>query len=135
MSSAIIIAIVIVFLLLFIGGFALVFSSSQPTPVTEYPVEAPAPVLVSTPGTAPTTTYRFYQGKDSGGNDIKNAGELVNNVSALKDACTALANCKGFNTNAWMKHTILPESQWYTWTADPTKGLYVKNVERLVNWW
>lgn len=70
--------------------------------------------------------YMFIQGMDSGGNDIKNMAELKNKVNALKAECDALSNCAGFNTNAWLKHTIKPSNQWRRWTNDPAKGMYVK---------
>lgn len=83
----------------------------------------PAPVFA-----APPPQYRFIQGRDSGGNDIRNAKGLANNVPALKAACTALPNCLGFNTNAWLKHTLKPENQWSRWTQDPNKGFYKRLV-------
>ena len=70
--------------------------------------------------------YVFHQGMDSGGNDIKQKASIVNDIDLLKEWCTACPQCKGFNTNAWMKHTISPETSWHNWTDDPNKGLYVK---------
>lgn len=77
---------------------------------------------------AAAVTYAFHQGKDSDGNDIKRVAVLANNVPGLKEWCTKEPACKGFNTNAWMKSVLKPQSLWNTWTQDPTKGLYVKNV-------
>lgn len=70
-------------------------------------------------------SYIFCPGKDSGGNDIQNSG-LGNNVPGLISWCDNNAQCKAFNTNAWMKHTIAAPNAWGTWTTDPTKGMYVK---------
>ena len=76
----------------------------------------------------PTIPYQYYQGLDSGGNDI------ANKPGALKDmlqTCTSDPNCRGFNTNGWMKNTILPKNQWDKWTDEKDKGFYVKkNVQR-----
>ena len=52
--------------------------------------------------------------------------DLKNQIQALKNECDSLPDCKGFNTNAWLKHKIKPQDQWRTWTSDPNKGLYVK---------
>jgi len=75
---------------------------------------------------AVTPQYKFYQGMDSPGNDITNSG-LNDKIPELKDWCNKQPPCKGFNTNAWMKNIILPESNWSKWTTDPNKGLYVKS--------
>ena len=40
--------------------------------------------------------------------------------------CNSRPNCKGFNTNGWMKRAILPESKLSTWTTNADEGLYVK---------
>lgn len=78
------------------------------------------------PPPPPPPTYMFHQGKDSPGNDIKRMASLANQIQDLQDTCDSLPGCKGFNTNAWMKKTIRPESQWRIWTSDPNKGMYVK---------
>jgi len=67
--------------------------------------------------------YQFYQGRDSGGNDLRrNDG----NVEALAEWCNQQPACKGFNSNGWMKRAIKPQNQWTRWTRDPNKGFYVK---------
>jgi len=43
--------------------------------------------------------------------------------------CSGRPNCKGFNTNGWMKRAILPESKLSTWTTNADEGLYVKVTE------
>ncbi len=80
---------------------------------------------VATNVTAPATVqdYTFYPGKDSGGNDIRREAALAGKVAELKLKCDELANCVGFNTNGWLKHTLGPMT---TWTKDPNKGFYVK---------
>ena len=76
---------------------------------------------------APSASYTFHPGMDSGGHDIHNKGNLANNVAGLKAHCTSLPNCKAFNTNGWIKHTVRPKAQWYKWTSDPKKGMYTRN--------
>lgn len=77
--------------------------------------------------------YSFCQGEDSGGNDIGNQSTLYDNVPGLVSYCDSLPNCAGFNTNAWVKSSILPQAQWSKWTTDPSKGLYVKGSERFTS--
>ncbi len=95
-----------------------------PVPVPVQSVPLPAPAL---PLSAPVArTYYFSQGKDSNLGDLGNA-KLDNDVPGLKAACDQTPGCVGFNTNSWLKGSILPQDQWNTWTADPTKGLYTIN--------
>ena len=75
----------------------------------------------------PNITYSFAQGKDSSKNNIEHRSDLADNVPGLKAWCAAHPDCKGFNTNGWMKNKILPQNKWVTWTEDPARGLYVKN--------
>jgi hypothetical protein len=67
--------------------------------------------------------FNFFPFKDSSGNDI---GKRTGGVEVLAKQCYSDPNCRGFNSNGWLKHTIRNQSQWSTWTSDPTKGLYVK---------
>ena len=67
--------------------------------------------------------FNFFPLKDSSGNDI---GNRTGGVEVLAKLCSSDPNCRGFNSNGWLKHTIRNQSQWSTWTSDPTKGLYVK---------
>ena len=68
--------------------------------------------------------YVFFQGLDSGGNDIGN--QTPQNVPALIAACNSNPTCKGFNTNGWIKHTIKPQAEWGRWSSDPSQGSYFK---------
>jgi hypothetical protein len=77
------------------------------------------------PPPPPPPTYTFTKFMDSGRNDIR--WDQNKSLEQLKDACNSLSNCRGFNTNGWLKHTIKPQNEWINWTSDPTKGLYVKN--------
>ena len=73
-----------------------------------------------------SSTYKFYQGVDSGGGDITQRADLANNVSGLQAACSSTAGCKGFNTNGWIKNTIQPLSAWYNWSSNPNQGFYIQ---------
>jgi hypothetical protein len=94
-------------------------SGSSPHPI-------PGATDLYTKNSSPTNTYNFYQGVDSGGNDIGNSSP--NTIPALQQVCNENIRCKGFNTNGWVKHTIKPQSLWSKHGgSDPTKGMYVKN--------
>ena len=67
--------------------------------------------------------YEFIQGMDSGGNDI---AYQTGTPEQLKAWCSANPQCKGYNSNGWMKHTIKPRSQWYRYTDNPAQGFFVK---------
>ena len=67
--------------------------------------------------------FKFVPFMDSPEGDIV---QRSGNVEQLKAACLADPNCKGFNTNGWMKKIILPESRWVRWTNDTAQGMYIK---------
>ncbi len=69
--------------------------------------------------------YAFTQGMDSGGNDIRRSGN-ADNIAELKKECDADPNCKGFNTNGFLKSVVKPVGEWYKWTDESNKGFYVK---------
>lgn len=101
-----------------------------PTPTTTpIPTPTPTPTLISTPDIdfikPSTRPYNFYQGKDSTEGDISQVEDLKDNIDALKLLCDDTPNCIGFNTKAWLKHTIKPQEEWKVWTTDPKKGIYV----------
>merc|ERR550514_1307042 len=64
--------------------------------------------------------YDEKAGKDSGGATIKRIPEA--SVEELEEACSALPECVGFNTNGILKSSIAPEGDWY----DSAGSLYVK---------
>jgi hypothetical protein len=100
----------------------------KPTPQSQASARASETTQAPPPSVAPVATkFTFYQGMDSNGNDIYQKIELADNVPGLSAHCSSLPNCKGFNTNAWIKHTISPQSAWLRWTSEPSKGLYVRN--------
>jgi outer membrane murein-binding lipoprotein Lpp len=72
-------------------------------------------------------TYKFYQGMDSPGNDIKQDVTNINNAQALKEYCDKLDGCVGFNTNGWLKSKIYDSSKFYRFAPETEKsmGLYV----------
>jgi hypothetical protein len=75
----------------------------------------------------PFSGYDFYANLDSSGGDISNSDQ--SSISEFAEECDALSNCKGFNTNGWLKHTIKPGRQWTTLGSNPEDGLYVKKTE------
>ena len=78
------------------------------------------------PGAA--SKYRFYQGKDSHGNDITRIIIRRNDISRLVNACDERDNCQGFNSNGWLKHSIVDDDRWRnvrSFTGN-CQGLYVK---------
>jgi predicted component of type VI protein secretion system len=100
----------------------------QPTPQPQpQPISQPEPTPISQPTPQPEgPTYTFHQGMDYIGQDIHLRNDLANNIQGLKAHCNELPNCIAFNTNGWMKHKIVPTSDWYKWTSDSSKGLYTR---------
>merc|ERR1719191_2143658 len=64
--------------------------------------------------------YEKKEGKDSGGSNIKRLKEA--SIEELEEACSDIPECKGFNTNGWLKSGIDKEEKWY----DSDSSLYVK---------
>ncbi len=103
-----------------------------PTNVVNNPsggTTAVTPALVTQPVVTPLPSPRrpkwmFYQGKDSGGNDI---GNFPGSLEQIKAKCESLPNCKGFNDNGWIKHTLSMSAltSGGNWTSDPNKGFRV----------
>merc|ERR1719473_2597839 len=67
--------------------------------------------------------YDKKEGKDSGGHNIKRLEEA--SIEELEEACSEIPECKGFNTNGWLKSGIDKEEKWY----DSDSSLYVKVYE------
>jgi hypothetical protein len=72
----------------------------------------------------PIKGYEFTPFKDSGGYDIRKSS--ANDVQSYARECNQDSNCKGFNSNGWLKHHIRDSSSWYRWTNDVSKGFYLK---------
>jgi hypothetical protein len=77
----------------------------------------------------PQRKYAFFQGVDSDGGDIKHESGLTDNISGLENSCNNTEGCVAFNTNGWIKHSVLPRDQWSNWTDDPNKGFYLLQSE------
>jgi hypothetical protein len=92
-------------------------------------------LATSTPTVAPTLNndndplkkYNFTPFKDSSGYDIKRSS--ANSIEGIAKECDSYANCKGFNSNGWIKYYIRDASQWGTWTNDPSRGFYQKQSQ------
>merc|ERR1719310_363336 len=67
--------------------------------------------------------YEKKEGKDSGGHNIKRLKDA--SVEELEEACSDIPECKGFNSNGWLKSGIDAEEKWY----DSDSSLYVKVYE------
>lgn len=122
--SLVIIIIVVIVVLVMRSKNQQASSTSTSTPVS-------APVIL--PGCSKSTvvpSYQFCQGQDSAGNDIGQSANLADNITGLASACDNNSLCRGFNTNGWLKNSIMDQSKWTKWSSDPAKGLYVKGAER-----
>lgn len=125
--SLVIIIVVVIIVLVMRSKNQQASSTSTSTPVST-PV---TPVIL--PGCSKSTvvpSYQFCQGQDSAGNDIGQSANLADNITGLASACDNNSLCRGFNTNGWLKNSIMDQSKWTKWSSDPAKGLYVKGAER-----
>jgi len=95
------------------------------SPPSELPSSSPTK-LPSSPPADPLEFYEFTPHLDSNGKDIK--GYPRKSIYKLAEMCNETPECKGFNSNGWLKHTIRNRSQWKWWTNDPTLGFYLKIV-------
>lgn len=78
---------------------------------------------------APTVSYKFYQGMDPGPFDIPGQQrEAIDNIEQLKRLCNEDPTCIAFNTNGWLKWNMAPRTQWARWTEDSKKGMYIKDT-------
>jgi hypothetical protein len=69
-------------------------------------------------------SYTMHEKTDSGGANLKRlAGK---SIDELKEACSADAECVGFNSAGWLKSGMAPEEEWYDWDGG---DLYVKTFE------
>ena len=74
-------------------------------------------------------SYKFFQGKNSKKENIIQEKVLKNNIDGLKSWCSENPKCKGFNTDAYMKHTINPSlTTKSSWTNKSNKGIYIKQL-------
>src|SRR5271168_4765863 len=123
MNKIAIASIIILLLVVFVVLNNMQSSSPLPPPLPPPPL----PPLVPVAGCVADATapgYSFCQGKDSNLGDLTTQASLANNVPGLAGFCNSLNNCAGFNTNGFIKGSILPQAQWTTWSGPPTQGLY-----------
>ena len=72
---------------------------------------------------------QFFQGKNSKKEKIIRKKLLEHKIDGLKLWCSENPDCKGFNTDAYMKHTInSPLTTKSLWANEPTKGIYIKQL-------
>lgn len=62
-------------------------------------------------------TFTKNEKKDKAGHDIKHIGNFAKNIPALTAACSAMPNCKSFNSEGWLK-TIGSEGNMSDWSGD-----------------
>jgi len=79
--------------------------------------------------------YDFHSTKDSSDGDMKRPnGDIyrltTSSIVALWDECNKLPNCKGFNTNGFLKEELQPEFTAFSIAPSPCQGLYVKQIEQ-----
>jgi hypothetical protein len=98
------------------------------TPPAGSPV-TPTPEQTAAAAAAAAITYTFYQGMESGGNDLQQI--TAADLPAMKLWCSNNPDCKGFNTDGWAKKLIVPFKSWTrafpNVPANSTKGIYVKD--------
>jgi hypothetical protein len=67
----------------------------------------------------------FFSMKGSYGNDIQKSSS--NDIESYSKECDELPDCKGFDSDGYLKFQILNYSRWSSWTNEPNKGLYLKS--------
>ena len=60
---------------------------------------------------------------DSMGGDIE---KICGPLYFIAELCRKNSECRGFNSNGWLKKALKVKNLWYNWTADVTKGFYKK---------
>lgn len=78
---------------------------------------------------APIPGFQWQQNLDSTGNNIsRNTTATVAELGAM---CAADPDCKGFNTQGWLKNLIKPKSEWtgmWDTLCNGDQGMFVKVV-------
>jgi hypothetical protein len=76
--------------------------------------------------------YQFYSRLDSRGFDIRYTGNL--SLQEMKEIADNDPNCIGFNTLGWFKNRIKPVNELMpvTWSEEIHDGLYIKDIDQLV---
>lgn len=73
----------------------------------------------------PFPGWTFFRGYDSARGDIGCFED--DDFAVMVQEATARPECKAFNTNGWLKHSVLPKCNWDLWTVKEAEGLYVRN--------
>lgn len=81
----------------------------------------------SIPAAPPSRVYVFFANADSEGGNIKQDSPNANNPVALKASCDATPGCVAFNTNGWLKSSVLTQDQWGGFSTDMYEmpGMYI----------
>ena len=95
------------------------YKGTAPTSAATPPADQPAKKIAKE-----LSGYTFHPYMDSGGGDLTNPGGDLDN---FKTVCDAMKNCKGFNTNGFLKSSITTEDKWGRMSENSTEGLYTKD--------
>jgi hypothetical protein len=117
-NTGLIVGIIIAVIIVILGVVALVVV------FTVYK-EKETPPIVSVSPMSNTREYKFIQGVDSPGNDIKHDSASTGNETNLKLSCDKTAGCVGVTTSGFLKNKIYGTAQLNRYTSDPASGLYV----------
>lgn len=98
-----------------ITGYAHVLTLFSGVPIDEGPENE----CSSYPG------YVFWPGYDSPKHDLPEIS--ASSIGGMLATCNANPNCKGFNSNGYLKTKIEPLGKWQVWTEPgPCDGLFIK---------
>ena len=82
--------------------------------------------------------FVFHSYMDSNGGDIGGARIESGEVSDFAAVCRKHPDCKGFNSNGWVKKTIRPSNEWSVSFENRYSGLYLKkqcfDYDRIDDW-
>jgi hypothetical protein len=99
-------------------------SLNGPNEVNRSAKELDDPMIKRSTATCPSFSgFVFWPSYDSPSYDI---GRYKTDLATLIESCTNDSNCKGLNTNGWLKNYIQPFRNWVKWTSEECKGLYIK---------
>ena len=83
------------------------------------------PVPVPPAATGPLANFDFTPFMDSPSGDLRKSSG--GNVDEYAEECNKDIDCLGFNSNGWLKKTIVSDkSKWNKWTRDSSLGFYLK---------
>mmetsp|Transcript_19288 Transcript_19288/g.53775 ORF Transcript_19288/g.53775 Transcript_19288/m.53775 type:complete len:162 (+) Transcript_19288:2-487(+) len=70
--------------------------------------------------------FSFFRGQDFDGGDLVHYDTLEGDLPKLASLCKRTPTCAAFNSQGWLKDSILPRGKWYTWSHVPNKGIFIK---------